>query len=314
MRAAPTLPAALLPSGGARSRVRTKRSVVSIELQSPKSYIVASCTAARGPESAAGADCVEGEVEGDRAGVEASAFQGVLRFCNCASPTADRKAELTVCRGGKSEHRSQSISLSRDAPDAPHAASVHSHACCSRWFRLIALLPTSAAAQLTAQQAALIERGFKVFTTQTFKGNGRTCSTCHLPQADFNVSPADIPTLSAHQKKLLFAPNVKPGAAGSGSLENHDDGGKSRPVQHQRRSGRSGDGSGNRQHSGRSVSRFDDDCGAGFHDLESSTRLLLLQLASGAGREWHRPGPVQLPRRPAVSLEPGRYFADRRLP
>src|SRR5271154_5616162 len=85
---------------------------------------------------------------------------------------------------------------------------------------LIALLPTSAAAQLTAQQAALIERGFKVFNKETFKGNGRTCSTCHLPSADFNVSPADIPTLSAHQKKLLFAPNVKPGAAGSGSLEN----------------------------------------------------------------------------------------------
>ncbi|HMD05190.1 MAG TPA: hypothetical protein VKG68_07930, partial [Candidatus Binatus sp.] len=85
---------------------------------------------------------------------------------------------------------------------------------------LIALLPTSAAAQLTAQQAALIEQGFKVFNTQTFKGNGRTCTTCHLPSADFNISPADIPTLSAHQKKMLFAPNVKPGAAGSGSLEN----------------------------------------------------------------------------------------------
>ena len=85
---------------------------------------------------------------------------------------------------------------------------------------LIAMLPTSAAAQLTAQQAALIERGFKVFNKETFKGNGRTCSTCHLPSADFNVSPADIPTLSAHQKKMLFAPNVKPGAAGAGSLEN----------------------------------------------------------------------------------------------
>src|SRR5208283_1913550 len=53
---------------------------------------------------------------------------------------------------------------------------------------LIALLPTSAAAELTAQQAALIEQGFKVFNTQTFKGNGRTCTTCHLPSADFNIS------------------------------------------------------------------------------------------------------------------------------
>ena len=48
---------------------------------------------------------------------------------------------------------------------------------------LIAMLPTSAAAQLTAQQAALIDRGFKVFNKQTFKGNGRTCSTCHLPSS-----------------------------------------------------------------------------------------------------------------------------------
>jgi len=85
----------------------------------------------------------------------------------------------------------------------------------------VALLLTSAAARaLTVQQADLIDQGFKVFNKQTFNGNGRTCSTCHLPQADFTVSPADIPTLSAHQKKLLFAANVKPGAAGSGSLEN----------------------------------------------------------------------------------------------
>ncbi|HYL59821.1 MAG TPA: hypothetical protein VEU51_13205 [Candidatus Acidoferrales bacterium] len=85
---------------------------------------------------------------------------------------------------------------------------------------LAAMFASSAALALTADEAKLIDTGFKVFSKETFKGNGRTCATCHLAQADFNISPADIPTLSAHQKKLLFAPNIKPGNAGAGSLEN----------------------------------------------------------------------------------------------
>jgi cytochrome c peroxidase len=78
----------------------------------------------------------------------------------------------------------------------------------------------SAAYALTREQDKLIDKGFKIFTKQTFKGNGRTCSTCHLAASEFNVSPADIPTLSAHQRKLLFATSVTPGNAGAGSLEN----------------------------------------------------------------------------------------------
>jgi cytochrome c peroxidase len=86
---------------------------------------------------------------------------------------------------------------------------------------IICSLFLSATAQaITASEAIVINQGFQIFTTQTFDGNGRTCSTCHLPQADFTISPADIPTLSAHDRTLVFAANVGPGKAGSGSLEN----------------------------------------------------------------------------------------------
>lgn len=73
---------------------------------------------------------------------------------------------------------------------------------------------------MTVDEAKLIDTGFKVFSKQTFKGNGRTCTTCHLPKSDFNISPADIPTLSAHQKALVFGTNISPGNAGAGTLEN----------------------------------------------------------------------------------------------
>ena len=153
---------------------------------------------------------------------------GSSGFCDCASPVANRKAELTDCRGGKGEH-SRIISRSRDAPDALHAASVH---VCLLFavVSLIALLPTSAAAQLTAQQAALIEQGFKVFDTQTFKGNGRTCTTCHLQGADFNISPADIPTLSARQKKKRSSRRTSSRCRRPRPIRKSDDGAESRPF------------------------------------------------------------------------------------
>jgi len=53
--------------------------------------------------------------------------------------------------------------------------------------------------------AKLVNLGFQVFTTTTFNGNGRTCSTCHLPSADFSISAADFAALSAHQKSLVLA-------------------------------------------------------------------------------------------------------------
>lgn len=78
----------------------------------------------------------------------------------------------------------------------------------------------SGAYALTRQQDKLIDEGFKIFTTEEFKGNGRTCSTCHLPASQFNISPSDIPALSAHQRALVLGTNVKPGNAGAGTLEN----------------------------------------------------------------------------------------------
>ena len=56
--------------------------------------------------------------------------------------------------------------------------------------------------------AKLVNLGFQVFTNTTFNGNGRTCSTCHLPSADFSISAADFAALSAHQKSLVLASNT----------------------------------------------------------------------------------------------------------
>ena len=55
------------------------------------------------------------------------------------------------------------------------------------------------------QSAKLIDKGFKLFNEETFKGNGRTCSTCHIPKDDYTISPADLPTLSTHDRNLVLA-------------------------------------------------------------------------------------------------------------
>ncbi len=73
-------------------------------------------------------------------------------------------------------------------------------------------LVSSTAHGLTKSEDQQIDRGFKRFMTSTFKGNGRTCGTCHAPQFDYNISPVDIATLSAHQKGLVLAtkaPNLE---------------------------------------------------------------------------------------------------------
>jgi hypothetical protein len=85
---------------------------------------------------------------------------------------------------------------------------------------LAGIFASGVAQALTADEAMLIDKGFLVFSKEKFNGNGRTCATCHLPQADFTIGPADIATLSAHQKELVFGAGIKPGNAGTGSLEN----------------------------------------------------------------------------------------------
>ena len=71
-------------------------------------------------------------------------------------------------------------------------------------FILSVALASTAAAQLTPAQANLILQGFQVFNTQTFNGNGRTCTTCHIPEDDYTISPADIAGLAkpAHDVAL----------------------------------------------------------------------------------------------------------------
>ena len=41
----------------------------------------------------------------------------------------------------------------------------------------------------------LVSRGEKLFLTETFDGNGRTCGTCHRPTDNFSLSPAFIAAL-----------------------------------------------------------------------------------------------------------------------
>jgi hypothetical protein len=67
---------------------------------------------------------------------------------------------------------------------------------------LIAAAQTSVRA-FDVNDAKLIDQGFKLFTKGTFKGNGRTCGTCHVPQFDYNIGPADVANLSKAQLKAL---------------------------------------------------------------------------------------------------------------
>jgi FG-GAP repeat protein len=41
----------------------------------------------------------------------------------------------------------------------------------------------------------LVARGARLFNTETFAGNGRTCATCHPPENNFTLDPAFIATL-----------------------------------------------------------------------------------------------------------------------
>jgi hypothetical protein len=49
----------------------------------------------------------------------------------------------------------------------------------------------------TDPQAALVEKGRKLFFAETFGGNGRTCGSCHPAENDFTIDPAFIARLPA---------------------------------------------------------------------------------------------------------------------
>jgi cytochrome c peroxidase len=59
----------------------------------------------------------------------------------------------------------------------------------------ILVFPILAAFVPSAVEAADIEEGRRLFTEETFGGNGRTCATCHPATNNFTIDPAFIATL-----------------------------------------------------------------------------------------------------------------------
>ena len=74
---------------------------------------------------------------------------------------------------------------------------------------IFAIIPiTSFADPTTLEEFNAIDRGFTLFTDETFEGNGRSCGTCHIPGAQYNINPIDIKRASWKERKLIFATNV----------------------------------------------------------------------------------------------------------
>lgn len=55
--------------------------------------------------------------------------------------------------------------------------------------------PALFASQAGMDLASLVEEGERLFTVETFDGNGRTCATCHRPENNFTIDPEFIATL-----------------------------------------------------------------------------------------------------------------------
>lgn len=60
-------------------------------------------------------------------------------------------------------------------------------------------------------QAALVAKGREIFFNETFKGNGRTCGTCHREERNFTIDAAFIATLPKHDALFVaeFNPDLK---------------------------------------------------------------------------------------------------------
>jgi mono/diheme cytochrome c family protein len=74
------------------------------------------------------------------------------------------------------------------------------------------------AEHITREQAQLVDEGFRIFTEETFGGNGRKCSTCHLPEANYSISPTEIAAMSEEDRALVLASNV-PGLEASSLVD-----------------------------------------------------------------------------------------------
>ena len=79
-----------------------------------------------------------------------------------------------------------------------------------RWVILIGGLLGCGLAhpQMTLEEVQLIDEGFRVFDEETFDGNGRTCTTCHIPETQYNIFPSHIATLDGEELDLVLASNV----------------------------------------------------------------------------------------------------------
>jgi hypothetical protein len=77
-------------------------------------------------------------------------------------------------------------------------------------FQLGAPTPRNTAGQTFAlSSTSLAEQGNTVFSRETFRGNGRTCATCHLPGKDqFGLTPMTILNLPRSDPLFVFEENV----------------------------------------------------------------------------------------------------------
>lgn len=74
------------------------------------------------------------------------------------------------------------------------------------------LVPRAAFAQNTSvNMAALVSRGERLFFEETFRGNGRTCGTCHPAENNLTIDPPFIATLPKDDPLFVaeFNPDLK---------------------------------------------------------------------------------------------------------
>lgn len=78
-----------------------------------------------------------------------------------------------------------------------------------RWKLLLFSAFLLIAVPAVACDDALVFEGLRLFTQETFGGNGRTCATCHPPTHNFTIDPAYIGTLPADDPLFVAENNPK---------------------------------------------------------------------------------------------------------
>lgn len=80
----------------------------------------------------------------------------------------------------------------------------------NRAFDLATPTPRNTAGQTaTLADESLINQGQRVFASETFNGNGRTCQTCHLPGRDqFGLTTQTVRSLPPDDALFVFEPNI----------------------------------------------------------------------------------------------------------